>query len=362
MADSAEAGVQLYFRSKHPADTRLQQRQPAMQTETTFQFEMSATQPNETRAQELLTDIIEAESELMHPKVEPGFYAGGLTKALAELSVETHRQIAALPKQAYFAAHYGLIVPMAPLATGNSLSSDKGNDDLTPDSASPVDSVPVYITAYRNRGAEIVYSWVIQRSKSKIDDSPIVTASVPEIDSDPSEFPDNWFVLMCMQGQPRAVVISDTLFLAFHGAVDATYQLDDLQPESDNWSVAASNKSTGYFGGRAQAFIEKLRSKKKLAVQLSESRGKRRQYSFNLEGIDGILKTLAIECGWSGILATKDEIARAQSVLRDLSYYNGGIDGRWGPISRSALIRFQKSKGLQPTGLLDEMTKAALGF
>jgi len=150
--------------------------------------------------------------------------------------------------------------------------------------------------------------------------------------------------------------------LAYDDVVDAVYRFDDSPAESDNWSVSTTNQAAGYWGKRAHTFIEKLRGKKKLAVQLTESDGDQSRYSFNLNGVDNVIEILAIECGWSGLLATKDEILKAQRTLKNLNFYKGGADGQWGPGSRSALIEFQKSKGLQPTGLLDKLTKTALGL
>ena len=52
--------------------------------------------------------------------------------------------------------------------------------------------------------------------------------------------------------------------------------------------------------------------------------------------------------------------ARAQQRLRELGYYRGPIDGDFGRGSRAALSRFQRDRGLRPTGWLDERTIRAL--
>jgi peptidoglycan hydrolase-like protein with peptidoglycan-binding domain len=51
-----------------------------------------------------------------------------------------------------------------------------------------------------------------------------------------------------------------------------------------------------------------------------------------------------------------------QRRLHRLGFYNGRIDGVWGARGQSAVERFQQSRGLQPTGDLNPMTFAALGF
>lgn len=50
-----------------------------------------------------------------------------------------------------------------------------------------------------------------------------------------------------------------------------------------------------------------------------------------------------------------------QDRLRQQGFYNGRADGMWGPGSREALQRFQRAKGLQPTGTLNAATLATLG-
>ena len=54
-----------------------------------------------------------------------------------------------------------------------------------------------------------------------------------------------------------------------------------------------------------------------------------------------------------------------EAVQRQLSkrgYYKGTIDGQFGPASRDALKKFQKTQGLKPPGDIDEDSLDALGF
>jgi peptidoglycan hydrolase-like protein with peptidoglycan-binding domain len=50
----------------------------------------------------------------------------------------------------------------------------------------------------------------------------------------------------------------------------------------------------------------------------------------------------------------------AQRALRDLGYDVGPVDGSIGPKTRSALLRFQQSRGLPMTGELDAESMARL--
>ncbi len=60
-----------------------------------------------------------------------------------------------------------------------------------------------------------------------------------------------------------------------------------------------------------------------------------------------------------------DPTALPKEVQRQLSkrgYYKGGIDGEFGPASKSALTRFQRDNDLRATGRVDGATLKALGF
>ncbi len=51
-----------------------------------------------------------------------------------------------------------------------------------------------------------------------------------------------------------------------------------------------------------------------------------------------------------------------QNRLRRLGYYSGRADGVWGARTQASVERFQRSRGLEPTGDLNPMTASALGL
>ena len=55
-------------------------------------------------------------------------------------------------------------------------------------------------------------------------------------------------------------------------------------------------------------------------------------------------------------------IASVQQQLQELGYYRGELDGTYGPMTRRALVDFQRANGLPVTGEIDEPTLASLGF
>lgn len=62
------------------------------------------------------------------------------------------------------------------------------------------------------------------------------------------------------------------------------------------------------------------------------------------------------------VLDTPATISQVQTVLRDLGYYTGRIDGRMNPATRAAISAFQRDQRLTQTGFLDRTTLDRLGL
>lgn len=56
------------------------------------------------------------------------------------------------------------------------------------------------------------------------------------------------------------------------------------------------------------------------------------------------------------------EVSDIQNVLKNGGFYNGSVDGIFGTETRNAVIKFQKSKGLDPDGIVGKKTLTALGL
>ncbi len=59
-----------------------------------------------------------------------------------------------------------------------------------------------------------------------------------------------------------------------------------------------------------------------------------------------------------GMIST--EVAQAQARLKELKYYAGAVDGKFGSSTRAAVIAFQRTNGLYPDGTIGTKTRAAL--
>tara|TARA_R110000868_G_scaffold162329_12_gene393495 strand:- start:17423 stop:17992 length:570 start_codon:yes stop_codon:yes gene_type:complete len=63
-----------------------------------------------------------------------------------------------------------------------------------------------------------------------------------------------------------------------------------------------------------------------------------------------------------GVVTQVNDIRRVQAMLAAFGYYTGTIDGLDGPMTRSAISRFQAARGLPVTGQIDDALLTALGL
>jgi peptidoglycan hydrolase-like protein with peptidoglycan-binding domain len=57
-----------------------------------------------------------------------------------------------------------------------------------------------------------------------------------------------------------------------------------------------------------------------------------------------------------------DAMRNVQGRLRDLGFYQGAVDGLWGPATQAAITALQRSHSLEATGRLDPATVSAMGL
>src|ERR1700726_1878691 len=59
---------------------------------------------------------------------------------------------------------------------------------------------------------------------------------------------------------------------------------------------------------------------------------------------------------------TREELQQAQTLLNEKGFNVGDVDGVLGPRTRRAVMAFQRQRGLEPTGQIDQQTATALGL
>ncbi|NBC31362.1 MAG: hypothetical protein GVY13_01675 [Alphaproteobacteria bacterium] len=199
-------------------------------------------------------------------------------------------------------------------------------------------------------------NWLVTRGSAAIDDSPEVLAIKPSTQNDQATIAVN-----CMEGQTRVLFGFGQYMIANRNdTLRVEYRLDAEAAERDFWSISTSNQYVGLWGGGSVSFIRRLLSHDQIYIRVTERNGERHSATFALNGLDDIATELASACSWDAPALTSDEIRRAQRALAARGFYGGLIDGQWGPMSRRALIEYQRDQGLEPTGILDSTTWSRL--
>jgi peptidoglycan hydrolase-like protein with peptidoglycan-binding domain len=65
--------------------------------------------------------------------------------------------------------------------------------------------------------------------------------------------------------------------------------------------------------------------------------------------------TSALQVGSSG-----DQVTLLQTLLIKLGYFSGGITGYYGSMTKAAVVTYQTSHGISPTGMVGPKTMASL--
>jgi peptidoglycan hydrolase-like protein with peptidoglycan-binding domain len=73
-----------------------------------------------------------------------------------------------------------------------------------------------------------------------------------------------------------------------------------------------------------------------------------------------VLALAGIACGEASAIG-KAQVPGVQVALYRHGYYKGSIDGISGPMTKAAIRKFQKDKGLKPDGVVGKQTRAAFG-
>ncbi len=58
--------------------------------------------------------------------------------------------------------------------------------------------------------------------------------------------------------------------------------------------------------------------------------------------------------------STGQNVKNTQASLKRMGFYKGSVDGMYGPMTRMAVMKFQRSKGLKVNGMVNASTRAAM--
>jgi peptidoglycan hydrolase-like protein with peptidoglycan-binding domain len=119
----------------------------------------------------------------------------------------------------------------------------------------------------------------------------------------------------------------------------------------------------GVWGTGSQVAVENFQRARGLRV------GRVNEATISAMGLDpaSFPSRAAVPGGVLGSAPATGPLARSavrniQQRLRQRGYYSGAPDGVWGPRTERAVVRFQRSRGLEATGNLTPTTATALGL
>lgn len=353
----------------------LEQRLLAMRTGARFEYRIPASQPDPDQAARILEDLRKAREDLAASERKANGYSGGLIHAMALTTVATQRQTIALLEQAYFMAVYGVFIeipetamPTAPSASATQAERQEAGSAASepqPESENP------FLVAAREKGLDVVGTWIINRSKSPVDDAPNYDAIVFEKGGASSNRAKS-LRITCFEGETRFLYDPETFLLATDDMVGIIYRIDKETAVQTRWSISINNQVTGLWGAReSRGMLRSLLGKKKIFIQATERTGETHRATFNLEGIEVVAAEVAKTCNWKleppaasakGSMDAKSEGIRLQEALKAAGVYGGPITGTIGPMTKAALGRYQAREKLPVTGEFDEATRKALGL
>ena len=137
-------------------------------------------------------------------------------------------------------------------------------------------------------------NWRINRKISHINDSKVFIASLPGIDELKNE--RAILVLRCSENKTSSYIVWKDI-LDYNGDNHVVeYRIDTNNPIKNRWNLSVDNKAT--FAPLEIKFAKSLGGAKKLIARTSYFNKSPAIITFELEGIDGVLKELQETCNW----------------------------------------------------------------
>ncbi|MEZ5885591.1 MAG: type VI secretion system-associated protein TagO [Paracoccaceae bacterium] len=369
----AEARLEALLLSKTLIENRINAESGGAIVEVT----VSATQPDEVRAQQLLGEMASTQQRIDEAENEAA-QGGGLVQALALSRAETEKLTLAQLQMGYLQAKYGIAfpVPAAPAAAvepavseSPAATAEEGTSAVSgvpwadPEFPDIDYSMAAFEQAHKE-GDRISGWWAIKTEHAAVDDSLQITA-VNYSAYNPSDYAGlTALVARCVEGETAFIFVQDDFLIPDfrRNTFDITLRLDDATAQQTRWNGLTSNKGAGLFGRDAEDFIRSIYESKRLFVRLTEKNGQNHDAAFDLSGGKDAFEEVAEACGWTTLSLTKDDYRAIQTLLNAGGFDTGTPDGQWGAGSKDAMKAFQISVGIPATGAPDRVTLQKLGF
>jgi AraC-like DNA-binding protein len=173
--------------------------------------------------------------------------------------------------------------------------------------------------------------------------------------------PDLTLAMACDSGQAKVLMNSKGYLVSDSSRkVEIGYRLDDKPATNARWPSQQS--AAGLFGKKAEIFMREIASAETMFIRLSEQDGDRHEANVLLAGVGDIVDEIGALCGFSTLELSREDFQEIQTLLNAAGFNAGAPDGMWGSGSKRAMRDFQKSNGIEPTGIVDRTTLATLGL
>ena len=307
---------------------------------------------NLRRAERLETEIRDAEQRL-DARIRSG-----------TLSIEARSlEYLALAKMrlAYVEARYGVFIPR-PGTIGAATRIDPGQDTeplglsdrVVSNQRLPSRDDPV-VGLYRSRGFRIVGWWALTMSdfRTAINLSELVT------DGNGSKLE-----IRCEDGSIGMFYTpSGMTFGGSQGRmVNILYRIGEGPFVAMDWTVTRELRTVEVTGAKAARLIDSMSDADQFSVRLLDQSGYPRGDRFNVAGMSDVVGEIRRVCPSHGVRLSRSDFRLIQGLLTVLGHSVGEVDGIWGRRSRQAMAEYQRSVGLEATGMPDGEVLKLLGL
>jgi hypothetical protein len=140
-------------------------------------------------------------------------------------------------------------------------------------------------------------NWIVSETTSPIDYSPLVTA-VTRATTGPRDAPDT-LAIRCVGPRTEILLRTEGTWRASRSSkAQVEFQINDQPLVKQQWMASADGKTASY-GNDIAGFLQSLPEGARLKIKVLDGTGPGHEATFQLAGLDAVLKKIAEPCRWS---------------------------------------------------------------
>src|SRR5882724_13089789 len=204
----------------------------------------------------------------------------------------------------------GSVAPKAPIGTvakGEPASSQKTPHGTVPPETPSAAVSPELTTGITSPGVPARRvdipakpqdtNWIVSETTSPVDYSPLITAMIHSTTS--VQDAPNTLAIRCLGPRTEVLLRTEGTWRASRSSkVQVNYQINDQPLVRLQWITSADGKTASY-GNDAVGFLQSLPEGARLKIKVLDSAGPGHEATFQLAGLDAVLKKIAAPCKWS---------------------------------------------------------------